>query len=187
MKLYSARSSFPHIQAPSWLINESLKWKKQTKKTNQKPINSSWRLGLYTGMTYWWACLRNWRHTLNKMGPSHHVLLSVFCMNWAIGLCFYPHFSRSRWILMESDSLPWNPGPATSLLCDVSCLTSAELRFLIYAIGAIKYLLHSFLVGVGLLEITMICSMGVSYDYCSPRVSWVESGEPCQLPLKYAS
>lgn len=124
------------------------------------------------------------------MGPSHHVLLSVFCMNWAIGLCFYPHFSRSRWILMESDCLPWNLGtlePATSLLCDVSCLTSAELHFLIYAMGAIKYLLHSFLVGVGLLEIIIICSMGVSYDYCSSRVSWVESGEPCQLPLKYAS
>lgn len=93
------------------------------------------------------------------MGPSHNVLLSVFCMNWAIGLCFYPHFSRSRWILMESDCLPWNPGPATSLLCDVSCLTSAELHFLIYAMGAMKYLLHSVLVGVGLLEIIIICSM----------------------------
>lgn len=135
----------------------------------------------------WWACPGYWRHALNKMGPSHHVLLSVFCMNWEIGLCFYPHFSRSKWILMESDCLPWNLGSAMSLLCDFSYLTSAELRFLIYAMGAMKYLRHSILVGVGLLEIIIICSVGVSYDYRSSRVSRVQSGEPCQLPLKSAS
>ena len=46
---------------------------------------------------------------------------------------------------------------------------------------------YSILVGVGLPEIIIICSVGVSYDYCSSRVSWVQSGEPCQLPLKSAS
>ena len=88
---------------------------------------------------------------------------------------------------MESDCLPWILGSAMSLLCDFSYFTSAELRFLIDAMGAMKYLLHSILVGVGLPEIIIICSVGVSYDYRSSRVSWVQSGEPCQLPLKSAS
>lgn len=40
VKLYSARSSFPHIQAPSWLINESLKWGKKPK--SQLTLPGDW-------------------------------------------------------------------------------------------------------------------------------------------------
>lgn len=104
----------------------------------------------------WWPCVRFWRHSLKKKGSSHHVLLCYARVEQSV--CASTHFSRSRWLLTEPDCLRWNLGSAMCFLCDLSYLTSQKLHFLIYTMGTMRHLLHSVLVGVGLVKIIMTCS-----------------------------